>query len=523
MVSFTRLKGILIVSILVLTSLIAVNSQAQVIVPVQQGGWELQESGVTADLNGISVISQNHSAIAGSQGIILNTIDAGSSWVTQDSGVQDDLYDISYYDDSTAVAVGNIGIILTTDDTGQTWDLRQTGMMETYYSAQMLTDTIGFIGGVDAIHEALFLWTTTGWNYWDWMGFWIDQGGTRYHARFLDIHFINQTYGLGATYVNNPNGGAIVLTTDGGATWETKYITNQATFHGLAVTNAGTAFAVGDHGMILKSTDFGQTWTELSSGVANTLNSIACLSDSSAIAVGSGGVIIRTDDGGSTWAPQASGVYSDLFSIGFADSLNGWVVGQSGVILHTSTGGMPVDSWPPVTVCMLNGVQDGGSYLGDVTVVLSASDNLSGVAQTVFSVDGGAWMNYTSSFIVSKEGDHEIRFYSIDNAGNVEPIQISDFSSRLTEITFTGGLGVKVHVMNRGSVVIEDQAWTLSLKGGLILIGKASQGTLSLQPGEDTILKIVVVGLGRTQMTFSTGLSEKAVSASVLFFFTRFA
>jgi hypothetical protein len=59
---------------------------------------------------------------------------------------------------------------------------------------------------------------------------------------------------------------------------------------------------------------------------------------------------------------------------------------------------------------------------GDVTVSLSASDNLSGVATTQYAVDGGAAQTGTT-LTLSTEGDHTVTFSSTDKAGNAEPSQ----------------------------------------------------------------------------------------------------
>ncbi len=56
---------------------------------------------------------------------------------------------------------------------------------------------------------------------------------------------------------------------------------------------------------------------------------------------------------------------------------------------------------------------------GNVTVSLSPSDNLSGVASTAYTIDGGAAQNGTS-FTLSTEGDHTVTFFSTDKAGNAE-------------------------------------------------------------------------------------------------------
>ncbi|MEH7225062.1 hypothetical protein V7112_14730, partial [Bacillus sp. JJ1566] len=52
---------------------------------------------------------------------------------------------------------------------------------------------------------------------------------------------------------------------------------------------------------------------------------------------------------------------------------------------------------------------------------LTATDSISGVAQTYFAVNGSDFVEGTS-FTVSEEGITEVSYYSVDVAGNVEEI-----------------------------------------------------------------------------------------------------
>jgi hypothetical protein len=63
----------------------------------------------------------------------------------------------------------------------------------------------------------------------------------------------------------------------------------------------------------------------------------------------------------------------------------------------------------------------------DVTVTLSASDTLSGVAGTHYTVDGGAQQDGTVVSLTS-EGVHTITAWSVDNAGNVESAKTATVS-----------------------------------------------------------------------------------------------
>ncbi|MDP4144710.1 MAG: hypothetical protein Q8936_09580, partial [Bacillota bacterium] len=57
----------------------------------------------------------------------------------------------------------------------------------------------------------------------------------------------------------------------------------------------------------------------------------------------------------------------------------------------------------------------------NVTINLTAADNLSGVANTYYSIDGSDYLQGTS-FTIQSEGVHKVSFYSVDAAGNVEAV-----------------------------------------------------------------------------------------------------
>lgn len=86
------------------------------------------------------------------------------------------------------------------------------------------------------------------------------------------------------------------------------------------------------------------------------------------------------------------------------------------------------DGTPPRTEMSLTGTgrfdQGEERYLSrSVSIRLSASDALSGVAVSLFSKDGAAFEPLGAALPeFTGEGDHRLRFYSVDNVGNVEPL-----------------------------------------------------------------------------------------------------
>jgi hypothetical protein len=84
---------------------------------------------------------------------------------------------------------------------------------------------------------------------------------------------------------------------------------------------------------------------------------------------------------------------------------------------------LKVDTIAPVTKfsAVPIWVNEGGKrYIKGYTVTLKAADNLSGVKQTLYRINGGGWKVYTGPFSLSGSSNTSLDFYSVDNAGNVE-------------------------------------------------------------------------------------------------------
>jgi hypothetical protein len=81
----------------------------------------------------------------------------------------------------------------------------------------------------------------------------------------------------------------------------------------------------------------------------------------------------------------------------------------------------PLDTTPPVTKATTTPRPDRhGVHHSNVTVTLTATDDLSGVARTEYNLDGRGWKQYTSRIKVRGDGKHRLLFRSIDHAQNHE-------------------------------------------------------------------------------------------------------
>ena len=82
-----------------------------------------------------------------------------------------------------------------------------------------------------------------------------------------------------------------------------------------------------------------------------------------------------------------------------------------------------LDTTKPVTTATLTPLTPDGQqgwYITPVTVTLSATDGLSGVASKWYKIDASAWNIYTAPVTVSSNGNHTVQYRSLDNAGNQE-------------------------------------------------------------------------------------------------------
>jgi photosystem II stability/assembly factor-like uncharacterized protein len=135
------------------------------------------------------------------------------------------------------------------------------------------------------------------------------------------------------------DGGTILATTNGGATWTQEASGTGAYLKGISCTNWATCFAVGDGGTILATSNAGATWTPQTSNTTAPLLAISCASWATCAAVGAGGTIRTTVNGGGWWSTQPSGTTADLYGVSCPTTATCFAVGIYGTILATTDGG----------------------------------------------------------------------------------------------------------------------------------------------------------------------------------------
>jgi len=105
-----------------------------------------------------------------------------------------------------------------------------------------------------------------------------------------------------------------------------------------------------------------------------------------------------------------------------------------------------IDSTLPTVQNSFSGPLGGsGYYIGPVQFTMTGTDNLSGLANIYYRVDGGATLVYSSPFTIGVDGNHSVDYWSVDVAGNVSGVGTAlvkiDVSAPLTQATSSGTAG----------------------------------------------------------------------------------
>lgn len=185
------------------------------------------------------------------------------------------------------VAVGDHGIVLLSDDHGK--NFRQA-------SSVPLSTPLTGVSFVDARHGwavghwGAILLTTDGGESWQ-----LQRLSSAEDRPLFAVHFFNARQGVAVGLW------ALVLTTeDGGQTWTEQHLqpppgSKKADLNlmGLFADRQGKLYATGEHGQVLLSEDQGQSWSYLDTGYEGTLWSGAALADGSLLLGGQRGTLLQ--------------------------------------------------------------------------------------------------------------------------------------------------------------------------------------------------------------------------------------
>jgi hypothetical protein len=164
------------------------------------------------------------------------------------------------------------------------------------------------------------------------------------------------------------------------------------------ITTASLAGTIGSNGWFVSSATLTLSATDNASGVASTQYSL---------------------DNGATWTASSSTVSFNADAIYAIQYRSTDVAGNQE---PASTITFKIDKTAPVTTASVTGTAGSNGWYkagSPVTLTLTATDNLSGVALTNYTINGGTTQSYSGSVSLS-DGNYTVTYWSVDVAGNVE-------------------------------------------------------------------------------------------------------
>jgi photosystem II stability/assembly factor-like uncharacterized protein len=218
--------------------------------------WTIKAGGgTTQQMNGIACTSASTCTAVGNAGTILATSNGGQSWLPQTSGVTANLNAVSCPAANTCSAVGAVvsgaaTARYTTD--GSTWNAG-AGTPASALNGISCYSATGCVavgaGGVVSI-------SATGGATWT-----PAPSGTTAALNAVTCPAAGACYAVGAA-AGAPAAGTIIKSADGGTTWGPQPSSTTQTLNGVACFDATTCFADGNGGAVVATGDGGATWAQ---------------------------------------------------------------------------------------------------------------------------------------------------------------------------------------------------------------------------------------------------------------------
>lgn len=313
------------------------------------GIWEVQNSGVKDNLNGVTFVNDQLGWAVGRNNTILHTADGGKTWKRQLERKEggSEFAAVLFTSPTEGWARTSIlDTIMHTSNGGRTWEkmtleglnLRNSGSCAhaavgfTYfvlYWGSYPTEVAQTVGGADKWIE---LTGKDGKPY---------AGGAGHGGASLSMADLK--HGCIVTRMGVPAKGYVSITQDGGKTWQTQAIKDDENNRGgyaiVQMIDKDRGWYIPEFGTIHATVDSGKTWTPQAMGhKGGTLRALhfANAELGHVLVTGTPQGVWRTTNGGKAWqflgeltkAPQF------VYGMSFPGASHGWVVGEKGYIAH---------------------------------------------------------------------------------------------------------------------------------------------------------------------------------------------
>jgi photosystem II stability/assembly factor-like uncharacterized protein len=195
-------------------------------------------------------------------------------------------------------------------------------------------------------------------------------------ADLYDIFFLDQNIGWACGgHLDSSNHRGVIGTTDGGATWSTKFVTSPSNpFRSIHFLDPSYGWIISENGYLGYTLDGGISWTSKTIAANSFLGQMQWTDSSTAYIAGSDSLgftqrrVFKTNDGGNTWNLTLDASYVGL--VFFIDNSIGWIGGNS-YVFHTIDGGI---TWTPQSTGIVSSNNIYAMYFVDSNIGYIAGD-----------------------------------------------------------------------------------------------------------------------------------------------------
>ena len=467
--------------------------------------WEQVSSGVFPGLQASSVPTLETGYAVGWEGYMIKTTDGGDTWeeITIENNIWE-LTDVEFYDEENGVVIGDETAWVTSDG-GETWTAA-TGIAKVPYAVTYADETTLYA----ACNENYIYKSVNGGLTW-----------TEIHSGFigqllLGVDFLDADFGVAVG-----DGGVILMTEDGGATWHEQFIGDNL-FHGIHLWDQDTMHVVGTPDLIYKTTDGGETWTEEYQGYSAWkayYNVVFTDNYTGFVCGGSNGIVLRKEGSDmlpsigvdpvtisfeDTWVGESSTETLTVTNVGLA-TLEVTGITSTNAVFTVNAASFDVEPGNSVDVEVTFTPDDEGAFTGILQI--ESNDLLAGTIEVDLS--GNGMMAYAQIAVDPAEivfdttlvGQTAEAMITITNNGNadldVSAISTSDpvFSTDITSILLGPGQSEEITV----TFAPDEVMWF--------------EGLLTLESNDplNPVVEIGLSGYGETTIGINQRLAEQVV------------
>ena len=296
--------------------------------------WSSVPSGTTVDLNSVIVVRTGILAAfaAGDSGVIIkgNNFNAWprQPWSRLFTPTLSDLFAIDFLNENIGYAAGKSGIVIKTMDGGTSWTTRTIGSADVFAIQFLGTDTGWAVGSGGFVAK-----TTNGGTNWT-----RPNSGTTNDLHSVFFRNANSGFAVG-------NRGTILKSVDGGNSWSSQPSGTLQTLRSISFSNYlwwalddSCGWIAGDSGTILKSRNSGSTWLPEVSGTIARLASVQIADTITVNIVGENIILSRYLSRWVTSYFQSPAIFNSISG----SNLETFAVGQGGKIVQAMyEGGIP--------------------------------------------------------------------------------------------------------------------------------------------------------------------------------------